>query len=343
MTTHGYKIVDRRDLSFSSANCLNPNSTGSDATFSLANLQLNCKLNHFYAISMKQFSMYNSFTNINANNDSSTLYDGTNSVVIQLDNLNYITIRDIASNYASKVNDALIGLSYYASGTIVINEPTSLNNDGIMDFTITTNTAHGLTNDQLKGFFNVSQGDCFELIGARRSKIDNTTNGIKMTAPTTTTIRIVGYYPMQLTTEAYVFLHCDLVSGRAVTTRNYNAGSVDVSGNDMTFSDLFAIFPIQTDVIAYQANTENEYFELLPNVKSLNSMRFYLTDSKGRRIPLIDDLQDTLGNRFFTLTIELQTMEPLEDPVATLPKEPQPTPTGIMKTNFFQGKYDTKS
>ena len=342
MTTHGYKIVDRRELSFSTANCLNPNSTGSDATFGLANLQLNCKLNHFYAINMKQFSMYNSFTNVNANNNKSTLYDGSTYSVIELDNLNFVTLRDIANNYAEKVNEALIALGYYASGTIVINKPTTLNNDGTMDFTITTNVAHGLANDQLKGFFNISQGDCFELIGARRSKVDNTTNGITMTAPTTTTINIKGFYPMQLTTEAYVFLHCDLVSGRAVTTRNYNAGSSDVPGDNMTFSDLFAIFPIQTDVIAYQSNTENEYFELLPNVKSLNSIRLYLTDSKGRGIPLMDEFQDTLGNRFFTATIELQTMEPIEDPVAKLPREIEDKPSAINKVNFFEGRYNTK-
>jgi hypothetical protein len=342
MTTHGYKIVDRRELSFSTANCLNPNSTGSDATFSLANLQLNCKTNHFYAINMKQFSMYNSFTNINTNNNKFTLYDGTNYDVVELDKLNFITIRDIAKNFADKINETLISRGYYATGTIVINKPTSLNNDGTLDFTITTNVNHGLTNDQIKGYFNVSQGDCFELIGARRSKVDNTTNGITMTAPTANTINITGFYPMQLTTEAYVFLHCDLVSGRAVTTRNYSAGSADITGDNMTFSDLFAIFPIQTDVIAYQSNTENEYFELLPNVKSMNSIRLYLTDSKGRSIPLMDSLQDTLGNRFFTATIELQTMEPIEDPVERLPKEMKENPTGINTSNAFQGRYNSK-
>jgi len=341
MTTHGYKIVDRRDLSFSTANCLNPNSTGSDAKFSLANIGLNCKLNHFYALNMKQFSMYKTFTNINSNNNKSLLYDGATYYDIELDELNYIATQDIALNYAEKVNQALITAGYYGSGTILINEPVSLNNNGVMSFTITTNVAHGLTNDQIKGYFNIELGDCFEIIGARRSKTPNTTNGISMTAPTTTTITITGFYPMQLTTEAYVFLRVDLVGGRSVATRNFNSGSVDNIGDNMAFSDVFATFPIQNDVIAYAANTNEEYFELLPNVKSLNSIRLYLTDSKNRGIPFIngDQFQDTLGNRFFSCVIELLTMEPIEDPAKTLEPKPHDPPAMGSKVSHFTGRF----
>ena len=303
----GYAIVERHNYFVSTQNNLNSNSKGYDIDLSLASVDMSCGDYQHFMLILKQFNCHKSWTNVNANNAFFVINHSSTNYTLELDNLNFISIQDLVENFAEKINDSLITAGSYASGTIVVNNPINLNTNNVFDFTITTNTAHGFSDGDISLYANVSLGDFFELLGVKRSKTDNTTNGWVMTSPTATTLNFRGFYNCQLATESYIYLRCSLVNS-CIATRNYDTGSVDTNGDNTDFSQILAKIPIQNDVLAYDSSTSDEYTTRLNNTKNLNYLKLYITDSKGRSIPLINPEQDTLGNRNFECVIEIQSM-----------------------------------
>ena len=315
MNNPSFFLADQQNVYINSQTCLNPDSTGDDIKLAFNDVNIKCAEDQFFKLILKQFNCYKTWTNVNANNSLFNIrVNGNNPPLLgSLTHKNYLTINDLVSEFASQVNNLLINDGNYSVGTIVVNNPIGAdlddNTTNIFDFTITADFAHNLTDGSIELLANVSLGDFYELLGVKRSKVDNDLNGWIMTAPTPTTLRFVGYYNCQLHTEAYVYLNCS-ITNCCISTRNYTARSTDTPGSQLNYSMILAKIPIQKNVLAYDSQTD-EFFSLLKNIRNISYMELSLTDSKGRPIPLIAKDQNTLGNRSFECLIEVQTIQRL--------------------------------
>eukprot|EP00965_Chrysotila_dentata_P156504 5171277-Pleurochrysis_carterae.AAC.1 len=198
--------------------------------------------------------MYKSWTNVNGSNSFFVLHDGSSKE------------------------------GAYSTSTVTVNSPLTANDltTGVFGFTISsTDVPHGFNDGDLKLHANVSLGDFYRLLGVKHSKVDNDVDGWQMTAPDANTLRFRGYYNGQLSTEAYVYLHCS-TSSCSIATRNYSLGSKDAPGPQLDHSTLLAKIPIQNSVLAYDSQTD-EFITLLKNIKQISYMELSLRDSKGRK------------------------------------------------------------
>eukprot|EP00965_Chrysotila_dentata_P144457 4771378-Pleurochrysis_carterae.AAC.2 len=311
MNAPGYHIVDQTNVYINTGSGLNPDSTGDDIKLTFNDVNVKCGENQFFKLCFKQFSMYKSWTNVNANNSFFVMHDGSSYFTESLTHKNYASIRDLVTDFATQVNTALIREGAYTTSTVTVNSPLTANDltTGVFDFTISsTDVPHGLNDGDLKLHANVSLGNFYRLLGAKRSKVDNDVDGWQMTAPDANTLQFRGYYNCQLSIEAYIYLHCS-TSSCSIATRNYTLGSKDAPGPQLDHSTLLAKVPQQNFVLAYDSQTRDEYVTLLKNIKQISYMELDLRDSKGRRLPLIAAGQNTDGNRSFECLIEIQTIQ----------------------------------
>jgi len=163
--------------------------------------QTNISVNdeQFIRLVLKNFSMMKTWTDINSNNNKFRIKTPLTSGAynsVSLTAKNYSSIKTLAEEFANKINTALIDLTHYASGTITINNPTGTDidadTDNIIDFTITTNAAHSLTDGDVSIQFRISDGDIYAILGGDRISDDTSTDAsITMTAPTTSVFNML--------------------------------------------------------------------------------------------------------------------------------------------------------
>ena len=215
-------------------------------------------------------------------------------------------------------------------------------------------TAHGITDFaiQTKGL----RGDAYMLLGSERMDSTGTdltvppiaaqlaplpviagrlANSFKVTL-TTNQIRVQGYFPIQLASDPYVYLRCDLTNNGGLESATLSSAATVAATNnsDLTTSDIFAKIRRDTTFISYNTAAD-EYFVNLQQRK-INTMKLKLTDSKARPIGQTEGVgtagglvstgttyasknQDRLGNLSFSCVIrfdiiKMSTMSKLETP-----------------------------
>lgn len=266
---------------------------------------------------LKQFSMYKSWSNINTTNSLFRIETpgSTGEQTLELTKKNYSSINTIVQEFANRVNEALIVYGHYASGTITINNPTGNDiddeTDNILSFTITTNTAHGLSGtDSTTGIdlrCYVEDGDSFIILGGNRITPDvSYTNSFNITYPTATTILIKGLYPAQATSQAYIYLRTD-IQNDALETAALSSKNTDTVGT-INQSHILAKIPIDRTYLTFDSQTD-EYFINL-DVRNLTHMELRLCDSHDRDLPQIIG-QSSYGNLNFNCVIEIQVIRDL--------------------------------
>ena len=205
-----------------------------------------------------------------------------------------------------------------------------------------TAAAHTITN--LKISCQSVNGESYLVLGGERG--DNSTtlaNSFKVTIATNT-IRVQGYYPMQLVTEPHVYLRCTL--GQNGLESSILGSDETVYNNDIVASNILAKIARTSESFSYAGNQSHEFFMTLQQRK-LNSIGLFLTDSKSRPIgrsknsgsgtsagleatpvgdtlPYESEKQNTLGNLYFTATIRIDIVK-VYNP-NTLQSEPPPMP-----------------
>jgi hypothetical protein len=205
----------------------------------------------------------------------------------------------------------------------------------------TTAGAHTITN--LKISCQSANGELYLVLGGERGDNVNTLeNSFKITIDTTT-IRIQGYFPMQLVTEPHVYLRCTL--GQNGLESSILGSDETVYNNDIVGSNILAKIARTTESFSYAGNQSGEFFVTLQQRK-LNSIGLFLTDSKSRPIgrpknsgsgtsagletTSTDDViyekqtQSTKGNLYFTATIRVDIVK-VYNP-NKLQSEPPPLP-----------------
>jgi hypothetical protein len=201
---------------------------------------------------------------------------------------------------------------------------------------------HTITN--LKISCQAANGELYLVLGGERGDNVNTLdNSFKVTI-TAQSIRVQGYYPMQLVTEPHVYLRCTL--GQNGLESSILGSDETVYNNDIVGSNILAKIARTTESFSYAGNQSGEFFVTLQQRK-LNSIGLFLTDSKSRPIgraknagtgtsaglegtatsdiiPYEKETQSTKGNLYFTATIRIDIVK-VYNP-NTLQSEPPPMP-----------------
>lgn len=267
--------------------------------------------------------------------------------------------------------------AYAATPTLQLGRP----DKKLLDVTIEFQNAHTLT--QLLISCLSATGESYMLLGGERNDDPTATGNSHSSflidlAPTvgtiypTKSIRIRGYFPMQLTTEPHVYLRTTLGQNgleSSILARDDNNYNTEIIG-----SDILAKIPRNLESFSYTANGGNDDFFIHYQQRKLNQIRLYLTDSKGRPIgragvadtltvfgsgtaagleatppsipPLSTDRttfvnakQNTLGNMYFTTTLKIEIIK--KSSPALLDTQPPPLPPVPTKLNTltFGNKY----
>jgi hypothetical protein len=355
--------------------------------------------NNFYNVETK-----NSFARIKITGGGATgsSIDLHNYTIVERGN--YYDVQDVATNFAFQIGTILNGLcSSVSSFTITNNSlveqqtklvttvtpsPTSGTpqlgrpDKKMLDVTIEFNAAHTIT------IFYISclsaTGESYLLLGGERNDDINTTGNthssflidLAPTVPSTATpansIRIRGYFPMQLTTEPHVYLRTTLGQNgleSAILARDAETYNTEIIG-----SDILAKIPRNLESFSYVANGGAEDFFIYYQQRKLNQIRLYLTDSKGRpigragvadtlsvfgsgtaaglegtapsipplqtdRLTFVNTKQSTLGNIYFTATLKVEIIKKSTPQLLDFPPPPLPPVPTKLNTLTFGDKY----
>ncbi len=323
-------------------------SKGDDVKIHFEGQTIEAKDGELIRISLLNFTMFNNTYMVNQNNgrlnvrgDDGTAFNDT----ITLTHKNYLNLKDIATDFATKLGEYLATKTAAHSYEVTSVAPASLTmgstDDRLLDITLTAKNAggstiaHGLTELHIQ--MPESVGDSYCLLGGRRQ--DDTTDTdydsliiTNADDATNTTIRIRGYFPMQRLTDPYVYLRCNNAqNGLEMSVLSNDRGRYNA---DIINSDILAKVFKDVEFINYNSSTGDEYFMNLQQRK-LSNLRLFLTDSKGRKIGRLSterDLgtaagktsttndvttfdsenQSTLGNLYFTAVLRVDIVKVFE-------------------------------
>ena len=351
-------------------------SKGDNIRYGFEGNTIECKDGEVIRLSLVDFHMPNNQYNIDMKNSLATFICSVNGnamaaglVKTFIDRGNYYDTDDVAISFGKNLATHLLALPGMPAGpltytltntnltaqttavtgfTNVITQTTTVlatNLTGkpekkLLDVTLTFSANHTITD--LKISCQSVNGESYLVLGGERG--DNTStlaNSFKITiAPTT--IRVQGYFPMQLITEPHVYLRCTL--GQNGLESSILASDESVYNNDIVASNILAKIARNSESYTYSGNSQNEFFMTLQQRK-LNSIGLFLTDSKSRPIgrsknsglgtsagleatpvgdtlPYESEKQSTLGNLYFTATIRIDIVK-VYNP-NTLASEPPP-------------------
>ena len=257
---------------------------GDDFRVNLGSAGITAGDGQFIKLTLQSFNMYKNFYNVNPNNSLFTIsgvitsgsvaFSGTANITRK----NYKTIGDLATAFASAVSTALATLiSSTATVSAVVPDPT-LNmddtTDRIIGFTITTTVSlSSLKITCYKG------NDSFMLLGVDEIISPATTSSFTITGATTSWA-VAGKYPAQRSTEEHAYLRADCVNNN-LEMAGLSLGVMPTNTSSILSSDILAKIVIDHEFINFTTNSGKEFSMNLPN-KTVNSLHFYITDSKGR-------------------------------------------------------------
>lgn len=255
----------------------------------------------YLRLTLNEFSMYKTWTNVNDNNMTSRLIfsDGTrtnSNLKVELDTKNYEFIHDIATNYSTKVK-ALLDTVLSKTGTISALTPDNTtgingNTDNVISFIYTVagqSATLGVT--KLIAQFPEVEGDAYALLGANRltDETDVDTGGITVTiaesgsAPNITfTATFQFFYPAQRNTTSNIYLRTSL-NTKASETASLSKEDTGTDKSQCLHSSILGKIPVNSEFCVFTSNTGREYFIDVPQ-KHLTHFRLYITDEHNRQI-----------------------------------------------------------
>jgi hypothetical protein len=257
---------------------------GDDFRVNLGSAGITAGDGQFIKLTLQSFNMYKNFYNVNPNNSLFTIsgvitsgsvaFSGTANIARK----NYKTIGDVATAFASAVSTALATLiSSTAVVSAIVPDPT-LNmddtSDRIIGFNITTGVA--LTSLRITCY---KGNDSYLLLGVDEIISPATTSSFTITGATTSWA-VAGKYPAQRSTEEHAYLRCDAVNNN-LEMAGLSLGVMPTNISSILSSDILAKVVIDHEFVNFNTGTGAEFIMNLPN-KTVNSLHFYLTDSKGR-------------------------------------------------------------
>ena len=310
------------------------NSRGDDFQLHLNTQAVDADRGQFIRLTVNEFNMYKTFTDVNDNNRTFIIAnDNTTAAKVALTKQNYETLSDLAQNFADVVaarllTDAQGNGSTATTATISDLTPastTSINGttDNIISFKITFDAAHTLTTVLIQ--FLEEEGEAYALLGGDRiyGSTPSIENSVVTSFPSGTEISVQCLYPGQRHTSPHIYLRTSLTTGASETASLTRETNVDLA-SEVSYSNVLAKIPVNTEFCNFTANTGREYFIDLRQ-KHLNNIRLYLTDNKNRRIGRrpantqgktasgYDNVnaieQSTLGNLSFSCVLRVEVVQ----------------------------------
>ena len=331
------EVVNSFNIFVDSERWLTSSSNGNSIDLPLSQTPISCASNQYIRLTLQSFSMYKSWTNVNANNKTYRLTcadvfpAGTNAPLsaqaISLNEQNYENYYELALDFANSLATELTAytgvvatplLTSIAPDNNVSLEGTSNN---VISFEIDMASPVAWTNPVILQMF-VADGDIFELLGGNRIRdpANLATPSIQVVAVGgSTKVNVQCYYNAQLSTQQNVYLRTDTGSSNIQTT-SFNAGNTDQQGqSNLSSSSILAKIPIDNEFANFTTGSQMEYFLSL-STKNLTFMRLYITDSHNRPIPQYTNIantgtqqggteQDTLGNRSFECVVKVDIVQ----------------------------------
>ena len=343
------EVINSYNIYVDTERDINQQSTGDSIMLSLNQTPITCSDNQFIRLTLQSFSMYKSFTNINANNNVFRITTTGGAVPVPvtdsrlfIPSSNYASKHTLAMEFATILSNALATASGVAlaavpipiTGTDAITPPSSGDTDNIITFRIDFAAAHQLTRVSVRTL--VEDGDCFEILGTNRIRADDGTPAWDLlnsctvdlapaSAPVpANSILITCPYNCQLSSQQNVYLRTD-VNNTNIQTESFNAENTDVAGaSNLSSSRILARMIIDNEFVNFATGTQMEYFVNL-NTRQLTFLRLFITDSHGRSIPqnvqrvlagatgntpLIPPVEQlTLGNRSWEACIKVDVVQ----------------------------------
>lgn len=306
-------------------------SRGDDFQLHLNTQSIDVETGQFIRITLNEFCMYKTFTNVNNNNSTFVIKNSVTESKNTLSNKNYDTIFDIATEFANVIGARMVTDSTGTATTFAVTDltpdaTTGINGttDNIISFKITTENpagtavAHNFTSFLVQ--FYEEEGDVFALLGGNRiyGSSPSTENSITVTIGTND-ITFTCLYPAQRSTTSHIYLRTGLTTGGSETASLTQETNIE-NATEVTYSSILARIPINSEFCVYEPDIQRAYFLDL-HQRHLNNVRFFLTDQKNRRIGRrpasasrktaagtgLD--QSTLGNLSFSCVLRVDVIQ----------------------------------
>jgi len=338
-------LIQQYNMFLDTERCLSADSVGDSVQLPLGQTPITATSSgQSIRLTLNEFSMPRSWYNVNSNNNAFSLREGVNIVPPFVSSAviagNYDSVFDMLQNgwlgnatglingVPSPFVAALLSLGSLIGNTVisvVINNPTTTaanltNNSLIIDFSITLGTPVvnlAAVNPLIQLY--TEQGDGFLLLGGQRinSGLNITSSSYTTTVVSTTQLRFVGFYNATTTTENHVYLR--------INEQNTNIGNSALSSvnedsqkTEMISTRILAVVPNQQEILNYTAPAADVFFT---NVlaKQICQLSLTITDAVGRTFPLMNPLQNKLGNRYFTAVIQVGIYQSAPSPYTLAP------------------------
>ena len=306
-------------------------SKGDDYHLNLTGVNLDAEKGQVIRLTVNNFSMYKTFTNVNAHNSKFLLRNNQDpsGTQLELPHRNHDTIRAVAQDFADTLKTQLLIDAVAANSTatkVVVQDLKPESSAGVagtsnnvisfkLEFQNAADApvAHDLTDVKVQFYEKLpiteTDSDVFSLLGGNRihDNTDTTTNSINV-AISANDITFTGLYPAQRHTEQFVYLRTNLTSN-SLATSSLEAGNHSHDVTNVHHTNILGRFVIDTEVVQYAAGTGREYFIDLPTQRHLNNIRLYLTDHHGRLLSTFAPEQNTLGNLSFNLVLRCDIIQ----------------------------------
>jgi|TARA_A100001015_G_scaffold315516_1_gene427520 hypothetical protein len=311
-------------------------STGDNYLVHLGDNSIEAEDGEIIRLSLVNFNMFNNIFGVNLNNCKFRVTTdrtaqpggGIEAGEVNIPRKNYRTVGAVALAFAQALGAALLAQSQAQGGTATavtfgannadVKPPvdTSLGgtDDRLIDITVTFDAAHEFAAGEVFVQCFRQVGDSFALLGALG--LDSTPpdpaapapapteNSFEITVPSTTTIRIQGYFPAQRTTDPNVYVRCaSTQNGLESVVMSDPIGDTSTGRyqGEVLNSNVLAKIHRDSEFINFETGSSDEYFINLQQRK-LSTLRIFLTDSRSR----------PLGRPFHSDTLNVGTASGLE-------------------------------
>lgn len=277
----------------------------------------------YLRLTLNNFEMYKTWTNVNDNNRLTQLFFGEDDptdpgttvyskVAVNLNPKNYEFINDVAVEFSNKFK-AEVDYKYGCTGVISALTPDSTagingTTDNIISFVYTAPLSAAIDLLAIYGRCPEGVGDAYALLGCNRGRDtdpDNTKSyDITITTKTASSLvlTVSMYYPAQRSTTSSIYLRTSLNTS-ASETASLNDPNTPANRSQVIQSNIWAKIPVNSEFCVFNSSTGREYFVDVQQ-KYLSHFRLFLTDEHNRPIgrrPV--DTQANTPNYFFkTLT-----------------------------------------
>ena len=303
---------------------------GQDCDFQFGNSPIVAGQGEFIRVSVNNFSMYKTWTDVNVYNSDLVLRTngGVTNSVITIPRQNYDTLASLADAFGNAAGTALaaafgVGLTSVTNVLPPAAAGITGTTNNIISFLVTLAGAHGrAAGDGDNGNCGIQAvvdpatapvsltaidpnagGDVAALIGGDRRFANQLLGSVDVTFPLATTIQVTCRYPAQRSTEANMYLRVN-PTPHVLATENFNEAFSATTTSKVNPSTILAEMRIDTEFVQYSPQSGREYFADFYQ-KHLSHLHLTLSDSHYRAFPLTGVNQATTGNRKFTVTLKV--------------------------------------